>query len=145
MFHLFFLNISLNLFLSHYIWQTVVNFISELQEQIYQFQKEINSKIQEKKALEIPNDSRLPVECPAESSESQDSNLGVPCDKTSGIVNKLEDTPNGADGNTTTLEEGSSDAEQKYYCGGESVGIAYLHDFCCCVQHALSYSGVWDP
>nr|XP_004539467.1 liprin-beta-2 isoform X2 [Maylandia zebra] len=100
--------------------ETVVNFISELQEQIYQFQKEINSKIQEKKALEIPNDSRLPVECPAESSESQDSNLGVPCDKTSGIVNKLEDTPNGADGNTTTLEEGSSDAEQKYYCGGES-------------------------
>lgn len=121
----------------HCIWQTVVNFISELQEQICQFQKEINSKIQEKKALEIPADSRFPVECPAESTESQDSNLGGACDKTSGMMSNLEVAPNGPDGNTATLEEASSDAEQKYYCGGESVGIARSHDLYCITVHSM--------
>ncbi|TKS70054.1 Liprin-beta-2 Coiled-coil-like protein 1 [Collichthys lucidus] len=96
--------------------ETVVNFISELQEQMCRFQKEINSKIQEKKALEIPADSS-PVVCPAESSEGQGSNPGPSGDRTSGLMYKLEETP---DGNTNILEEGSSDAEQQYHCGGES-------------------------
>ncbi|XP_019109818.1 liprin-beta-2 isoform X2 [Larimichthys crocea] len=96
--------------------ETVVNFISELQEQMCRFQKEINSKIQEKKALEIPADSS-PVVCPAESIEGQGSNPGPSGDRTSGVMYKLEETP---DGNTNILEEGSSDAEQQYHCGGES-------------------------
>ncbi|XP_008295296.1 liprin-beta-2 isoform X2 [Stegastes partitus] len=93
--------------------ETVVNFISELQEQMCQFQKEINSKIQEKKALEIPADSRSPTACPAESAEGQASNPGV----SSGAMHKLEEAP---DGNTHSPKEGSSDAEQQYHCGGES-------------------------
>ncbi|XP_035806675.2 liprin-beta-2 isoform X2 [Amphiprion ocellaris] len=96
--------------------ETVVNFISELQEQMCQFQKEINSKIQEKKALEIPADSRSPVACPTESTEGQGSNLGV----SSGGMHKLEEAPDGPDGNTHSPKEGSSDAEQQYHCGGES-------------------------
>lgn len=112
-------------FLPNCICQTVVNFISELQEQMCRFQKEINSKIQEKKALEIPADSS-PVVCPAESIEGQGSNPGPSGDRTSGVMYKLEETP---DGNTNILEEGSSDAEQQYHCGGESVGTVCKHDF----------------
>ncbi|KAM9366580.1 liprin-beta-2 [Symphorus nematophorus] len=97
--------------------ETVVNFISELQEQMCRFQKEINSKIQEKKALEIPADSSSPVACPTESTEGQGLNPGPSCDRTSGVTHKLEEAP---DGNTHSLEEGSSDAEQQYHTGGES-------------------------
>lgn len=113
----------------HCICQTVVNFISELQEQMCRFQKEINSKIQEKKALEVPADSNSPVACPTESTEGQASNPGPSCDRTSGVMHKLEEAPDGPDGNTHSLEEGSSDAEQQYHCGGESVGTAGPHDF----------------
>ncbi|XP_069549732.1 liprin-beta-2 isoform X1 [Brachyistius frenatus] len=98
--------------------ETVVNFISELQEQMCQFQKEINSKIQEKKALEIPADSRFPMVCPTESTES--SNLGVSCDKTSGVMHKLEEGPDGPDETTHSPEECSSDDQQQYHCGGQS-------------------------
>lgn len=116
-------------FLPHCICQTVVNFISELQEQMCRFQKEINSKIQEKKALEIPADSSSPVACPTEPTEGQGSNPGPSCDRTSGVIHKLEEAPDGPDVDTHSLEEGSSDAEQPYHCGGESVGTACLHDF----------------
>lgn len=109
------------------VCQTVVNFISELQEQMCQFQKEINSKIQEKKALESPADSRSPMACPAESTEGQGSNLGVSCDRTSDAMCKQEETPNGPDGNARSLEECSTDGEQQYHSGGESVGAACLH------------------
>lgn len=85
------------------------------------FQKEINSKIQEKKALEIPADGSSPVACPTESTEGQ----GSMCETTSGMMHKPEEAPDGPDGNTHTLEEGSSDAEQQYHC----VGTACLHDF----------------
>ncbi|XP_068171697.1 liprin-beta-2 isoform X2 [Antennarius striatus] len=97
--------------------ETVVNFISELQEQMCRFQKEINSKIQEKKAMESPADSSSPVVCPTESAEGQASNFGPSCDRTSGAMNKVEEA---AGGNTHILEEGSSDADQQYHCGGES-------------------------
>ncbi|XP_041849525.1 liprin-beta-2 isoform X2 [Melanotaenia boesemani] len=106
--------------------ETVVNFISELQEQMCQFQKEINSKIQEKKALENPADSRFPVVCPTESTEGQGSNHGVSCDRTSGGMNKLEEASDGPDGNTHSLREGSSDAEQRCHCGEESVLLKEL-------------------
>uniref|UniRef100_A0A672G6K5 PPFIA binding protein 2a n=1 Tax=Salarias fasciatus TaxID=181472 RepID=A0A672G6K5_SALFA len=85
--------------------ETVVNFISELQEQMCQFQKEINSKIQEKKALESPLDSKSPANCPTESADSQDSNPGVSCDRTSGGTHKLEEAADGCDGDTHSLEE----------------------------------------
>lgn len=88
------------------------------------FQKEINNKIQEKKALEIPVDSSSPVACPTKSSQSQGSNPGPSCDRTSG-VHKPEEAP---DGNTYGLDEGSSDAEQQCRCEGESVGAACQHD-----------------
>ncbi|KAM8762918.1 liprin-beta-2 isoform 2-T2 [Acanthopagrus schlegelii] len=97
--------------------ETVVNFISELQEQMCRFQEEINSKIQEKKALEIPADGSSPVACPAESAEGQGSNPGPSCDRTSGVTQRLEEA---SDGDTSSLEEGSSDEEQEYHCGGES-------------------------
>ncbi|XP_059180028.1 liprin-beta-2 [Centropristis striata] len=97
--------------------ETVVNFISELQEQMCRFQEEINSKIQEKKALEIPADSSSPVACPT---EDEDSNPGPSCDRPSGVMHKLEEAPDGPDGNTHSLEEGSSDAEQQNHCGDES-------------------------
>ncbi|XP_049904971.1 liprin-beta-2 isoform X5 [Epinephelus moara] len=99
--------------------ETVVNFISELQEQMCRFQKEINSKIQEKKALEIP-DGSPPVACPTESTEGEGPNPGPACDGTSGVIHKVEEVPDGPDGNTHGLEEGSSDAEQQYHCREES-------------------------
>ncbi|XP_071344334.1 liprin-beta-2 isoform X4 [Trachinotus anak] len=100
--------------------ETVVNFISELQEQMCRFQKEINSKIQEKKALEIPADSNPCVVCHTEPTEGKGSNPGPSCDRTSGVMHKLEEAPDATDGNTHSLEEGSSDAEQQYHCRGES-------------------------
>lgn len=130
-----FLNLFLNIFLPLFIWQTVVNFISELQEQMCQFQKEINSKIQEKKALEIPTDSRFPMVCPTESTEGQGPTQGVSCDRTSGGMHKLEEASDGPDGNAHSLREGSSDAEHPCHCGEESVGTAWLHGLFCCVQH----------
>lgn len=111
-------------FSPHCICQTVVNFISELQEQMCRFQKEINSKIQEKKALEseIPADGSSPVACPTESTKGEGSNPGPSCDRTS------EEVPDGPDGDTHSLAESSSDAEQQYHCEEESVGTACLHD-----------------
>ncbi|KAM4744742.1 liprin-beta-2 isoform 2-T2 [Anableps anableps] len=103
--------------------ETVVNFISELQEQMCQFQKEINSKIQEKKALEISTDSRFPVVCPTESTEGRGKNFTVSCDGPSGGMNKLEEAPDRPLGN---LREGSSDAEQLFHCAGERVLLKEL-------------------
>ncbi|MEQ2267228.1 hypothetical protein XENORESO_003281, partial [Xenotaenia resolanae] len=115
---------------------SVVNFISELQEQMCQFQKEINSKIQEKKPLEISTDSRFSVVCLAESAAGRGKNIMVSCDGPSGGMHKKEGTPDRPLGN---LREGSSDAEQRCHCGGESVGIVHLHGFHCCEQHGLSH------
>ncbi|XP_056230623.1 liprin-beta-2 isoform X1 [Seriola aureovittata] len=100
--------------------ETVVNFISELQEQMCRFQKEINSKIQEKKAMEIPADSSFFAECCNDPTEDKGSNPGPSCDRTSGVIQILEEAPDASDGNTQSLEEGSSDAEQQYHCRGES-------------------------
>ncbi|KAM9764927.1 liprin-beta-2 isoform 2-T2 [Menidia menidia] len=110
----------------HHKAETVVNFISELQEQMCQFQKEINSKIQEKRALETPTDSRFPVACPPDTSEGQRSSLGVSCERTSGGMHKLEEASDGSDGNTHSLREGSSDEEKRCHCGGESVLLKEL-------------------
>lgn len=111
----------------NHICQTVVNFISELQEQMCRFQKEINSKIQEKKAMESPADSSSPAICPTESTEGQDSNPGPSCDRASEVMHELEEAP---DGDTRSLEEGSSNAELQHHCGGESVGTACQHVVC---------------
>ncbi|KAM6943604.1 LOW QUALITY PROTEIN: liprin-beta-2 [Xenentodon cancila] len=106
--------------------ETVVNFISELQEQMCQFQKEINSKIREKKALEMPADSGLPAVGPTESTEGQASNRGACCDRTSGETHKLEEASDGPDGDTHGPREGSSDAEPRCRCGGESILLKEL-------------------
>ncbi|XP_034730579.1 liprin-beta-2 isoform X2 [Etheostoma cragini] len=106
--------------------ETVVNFISELQEQMCRFQKEINSKIQEKKALEIPTDSSSPVSCPTESTKGEGENIGPSCDRNPGLMHKLEEASEGPDGNAHNLGEGSSDDEQQYYCGEESVLVKEL-------------------
>ncbi|TNN75806.1 Liprin-beta-2 [Liparis tanakae] len=96
--------------------ETVVNFISELQEQMCRFQKEINSKIQEKKALELetPADSSSPAARPTESAKGAGSDPRPSCARTS------EEVPEGPDGNTHSLEEGSSDADRQDDCGEET-------------------------
>ncbi|KAG7230218.1 hypothetical protein INR49_012351 [Caranx melampygus] len=100
--------------------ETVVNFISELQEQMCRFQKEINSKIQEKKALEIPADSSSLVACNTEPTKGQGSYHDPLCDRTSEVVHKLEDVPDVSDGNTPSLDECGPDAEQECHYAGES-------------------------
>lgn len=92
------------------------------------FQKEINSKIQEKKTLETSADRNSPVASSPELTESQGPNPRVSCDRTSGGTHRLEEAPGGPDGITYSLEEGSSDAEQECHCGEESVGTACRRD-----------------
>ncbi|XP_029353616.1 liprin-beta-2 isoform X2 [Echeneis naucrates] len=98
--------------------ETVVNFISELQEQMCRFQKEINSKIQEKKALDLPGDCNSTVTPHTESTEGKSSSPGSSCDRTSGVIPKVEEAPDEPDDKTHSLEEGSSDAEQQYHSRG---------------------------
>uniref|UniRef100_A0A3Q3N1J7 PPFIA binding protein 2a n=1 Tax=Mastacembelus armatus TaxID=205130 RepID=A0A3Q3N1J7_9TELE len=99
--------------------ETVVNFISELQEQMCRFQKEINSKIQEKKALETLADNSSTVAYSTESNEVQGSNTGQSCDRTTG-VHKLEEAADGPDGDIHSPKEDNSEAEKQDYCGGDS-------------------------
>ncbi|XP_051919429.1 liprin-beta-2 isoform X2 [Hippocampus zosterae] len=94
--------------------ESVVNFISELQEQMCRFQKEINSKIQEKKASENPADSRSPAPCSAPSTSPEDANPS--CYTAAEVKPKLEEEATGG------VDESSSDAEQLPH-GGES-GLA---------------------
>ncbi|KAF7211863.1 transcript variant X3 [Nothobranchius furzeri] len=115
--------------------ETVVNFISELQEQMCQFQKEINSKIQEKKSSEIPTDSRFPVVCPSKSTEGQSKHLEVSWDGPSDGMHHLEEVPDRPVGNTHGLREGSSDVEHRCRCGGESVLLKELRILKDKVQH----------
>lgn len=110
--------------------QSVVNFISELQEQMCRFQKEINSRIQEKMALEAPGDrsSQVVFLHPAGSTKAQSSNLRLSCDRSPEVMHKLEEVPDTADANTNILGESSPDTQQQCYCGSQSVGTACLHD-----------------
>lgn len=95
---------SSRLFLLGRLGQTVVNFISELQEQMCRFQKEISSKIQEKKASGMA--AAAEVEVP-EPSVAQGNTSG------------LDEEP---DGTTRPLLD--RDEEQQQRCGGQSVGVA---------------------
>ncbi|XP_061736737.1 liprin-beta-2 isoform X3 [Nerophis ophidion] len=101
--------------------ESVVNFISELQEQMCRFQKEINSKIQEKKASEIPADSGTPAPCPATSRSPEDSHASHSCNAATEVKTKLEEEKP-ADG----LDENSPDAEQLRCDGGESALLREL-------------------
>lgn len=74
------------------------------------FQREINNKIQEKKALESPADSSSPEA----STEVQSSNTGPPCDRNPGPNGKAH----------LLVGESSSHVEQQCHCGGQSVGNA---------------------
>lgn len=87
----------------------MVNFISELQEQMCRFQKEINNKIREKKALETEAEGGRDQEPPVTS-----------CDGTGGPMLRAEEVPEEKDG----LGEDSSEAEQRDDCGRDSVGTA---------------------
>lgn len=98
----------------------MVNFISELQEQMCRFQKEINNKIREKKALETEAEGSLDHEPPAEASQGQASHSGTSCDGTGGPMLRAEEGPEEKDG----LGEDSSEAEQRDDCGRDSVGTA---------------------
>lgn len=101
------------------------------------FQKEINSKILEKKALETTAQGPSHEACFTESTEDLGSNPGPSCDKTSGVTHTLDDALDGHAGRTDSLEEGSSEAEPQHHSGGESVGAACLHDLRCCARHGL--------
>ncbi|XP_057708622.1 liprin-beta-2 isoform X1 [Corythoichthys intestinalis] len=71
--------------------ESVVNFISELQEQMCRFQKEINSKIQEKKASENPADGGSPTPCPTHSTSPEDSHADPSCNSAAeGLVRELK-------------------------------------------------------
>ncbi|KAM7423988.1 hypothetical protein PAMA_000378 [Pampus argenteus] len=100
--------------------ESVVNFICELQEQMCRFQKEINSKIQEKKASEINADNGSPVACPTGSTEGQGSSPDPSFDRAAGVTHELQEAPDGPDGNTHSLGESSSYADLQWHCGGES-------------------------
>lgn len=89
------------------------------------FQKEINSKIQEKKALEFPADSTPSVGCSTEATEGQGPDSESPCDRTSQGMHTLEEAPDGHGGSTQSLGDGSPEAERHHLCGGESVGTAH--------------------
>ncbi|CAG05717.1 unnamed protein product, partial [Tetraodon nigroviridis] len=96
--------------------ETVVNFISELQEQMCRFQKEINSKIKEKKALETEAEGSLKCDLlRSEAGEGQSPPSETFCDRTRGPVLRPEEGP-GENG----LGEGSSEAEQRDTCGRDS-------------------------
>ncbi|XP_038162667.1 liprin-beta-2 isoform X3 [Cyprinodon tularosa] len=111
--------------------ETVVNFISELQEQMCQFQKEINSKIQEKKPSEILTDSRFPAVC-SESAISRGKNLPTCYDGPSGGMHRTDGAPDRPLGSP---REGSSDAEQPCHCGEERVLIKEVRILKDKIQH----------
>lgn len=93
----------------------MVNFISELQEQMCRFQKEINSKIREKKALETEAEGSLNCHLPAEAGEGQTSHSGTSCDSTRGPMLRAEEGPEG---------NGLRVSQQQDACGRDSVGTA---------------------
>lgn len=97
----------------------MVNFISELQEQMCRFQKEINNKIREKKALETEAEGNLDCKLPAEAGKGQTSHSGTSCDRTRGPMLRPEEGPE-----ENSLREGSSEAELQDDCGRDSVGTA---------------------
>ncbi|XP_075879665.1 liprin-beta-2 isoform X5 [Nelusetta ayraudi] len=92
--------------------ETVVNFISELQEQMCRFQKEISSKIQEKKASGISSaaDSSSAAAAKVETSDHSEAR-----GSTSGPAHPLDEEPDGTAGRLQDQE-----AEQQHRCGGES-------------------------
>lgn len=91
-----------------------------------QFQKEINSKIQEKKALEFPTDSRFPMTFTSKPNEGQDKRPGLSWEGLSEGTHKLEEDDRPV-ADTHSLTEASS--EPRCHCQGESVGIVCLHGF----------------
>ncbi|XP_058485690.1 liprin-beta-2 isoform X3 [Solea solea] len=107
--------------------ETVVNFISELQEQMCRFQEEINSKIQEKKASESPAESGSPAVGCTETTEGKGPNPGVNLN--------LDELQDGSDESAHNLEEGSSDAEQQCHYGGESGLLKELRSLKVKVEH----------
>lgn len=84
------------------------------------FQKEINSKIREKKALETQADGSLACEPPAEAGEAvRISHTGTSCDRTEGPMIGPEEGPE-----ENGLREGGSEAELRDDCGRDRVGAA---------------------
>lgn len=84
------------------------------------FQKEINSKIREKKALETEAEGSLDCRLPAEVGDGPIPHSGASCDGTRWPMLRPEEGPveNG-------LREGSSEVERQD-CGRDSVGTASM-------------------
>ncbi|XP_055010917.1 liprin-beta-2 isoform X1 [Boleophthalmus pectinirostris] len=91
--------------------ESVVNFISELQEQMCRFQKEINNKIQEKKAQEFPVSSS-----PEALPEGQSPHMGPSRDRTPGQRRR----PEGPRRAQAPVGQGSPLMQQQCHCGGQS-------------------------
>ncbi|KAK0136980.1 Liprin-beta-2 [Merluccius polli] len=109
----------------------VMNFISELQEQMCKFQEEINSKIQEKRNLNIQADIQtesLEACCPPASTEGRSSVPGLSCDRGPEDMHPLADAsgrPDKTDENDS-LGESWSNAEAPCQCGVQSVLLKEL-------------------
>ncbi|XP_059927046.1 liprin-beta-2 isoform X1 [Gadus macrocephalus] len=109
----------------------VVNFISELQEQMCKFQEEINSKIQEQRTLNIQADIQtdsVEASCPPASHEGQSSALGLSCDRGPGEMHPLADASGSSDENedNDNLGESWSNADATCQCGEQSVLLKEL-------------------
>lgn len=98
------------------------------------FQEEINSKIQEKKNLNIQADIQtdsLEACCPPASTEGQSSVPGLSCDRGPEEMHPLADASGGPDDNdddNESLGESWSNAEAPCQCGVQSVGSPRVHD-----------------
>ncbi|CAL9701770.1 unnamed protein product [Knipowitschia caucasica] len=95
----------------HHKAESVVNFISELQEQMCRFQTEINNKIQEKKAQEFPARSS-----PEASAEGQSPHMGPSRDRTSGQRHRAL----GERRTAVTVGQSSPLTLPHCHCGGQS-------------------------
>ncbi|XP_072320653.1 liprin-beta-2 isoform X2 [Eucyclogobius newberryi] len=91
--------------------ESVVNFISELQEQMCRFQKEINNKIQEKKAQEFPVSSS-----PEGPGVGQSPHMGPSRERTPGQRRRSE----GERRSHAPVGQGSPLMQQQCHCGGQS-------------------------
>lgn len=107
-----------------FVCQSVVNLISELQEQMCRFQQEINCRIREKTGQA---DSSLQKACDTGSTDAQNPDHGLACDGSPEEVHDsgLEESP---DVIPFSGMDNSSSTEEQCCCGRGSVGRECLHD-----------------
>ncbi|XP_029495298.2 liprin-beta-2-like isoform X1 [Oncorhynchus nerka] len=103
--------------------ESVVNLISELQEQMCRFQQEINCRIREKTGQA---DSSLQKACDTWSTDAQNPDQGLACDGSPEEVHDsgLEEPPDVIP--FSGVENSSSTSEEQCCCGSESVKLQEL-------------------